>query len=210
MRHAALLAACLSLGCGLWPFGGDGPGPTPDPAHGLELVEDPALVAFHARASAFYGRLARRRFDSIQTYQDEALRDYFRTEAAFADYYADLTSALVEAHFEKNRPVALEVASADSVFTAAYQPGQRIELPVAHHDGCYVCAPDDLKRLEDEDRIVLRYLDNPNGSVADVAGLLGPGRNVLGIMPHPERAADPRTGGTDGQPLLRGLIEALS
>ena len=108
------------------------------------------------------------------------------------------------------RPVALEVASADSVFTAAYQPGQRIELPVAHHDGCYVCAPDDLKRLEDEDRIVLRYLDNPNGSVADVAGLLGPGRNVLGIMPHPERAADPRTGGTDGQPLLRGLIEALS
>ena len=108
------------------------------------------------------------------------------------------------------RPVALEVASTDSIFTAAYRPGQTIELPVAHHDGCYVCTPNDLKRLEDEDRILFRYLDNPNGSIADIAGLLGPGRNVLGVMPHPERAADPRTGGTDGQPLFRGLIEALS
>jgi phosphoribosylformylglycinamidine synthase subunit PurQ / glutaminase len=108
------------------------------------------------------------------------------------------------------RPVALEVTSTNSIFTAGYRPGQTLELPVAHHDGCYVCTPDDLERLEDEDRIALRYLDNPNGSIADIAGLLGPGRNVLGIMPHPERAADPRTGGIDGRPLLRGLIEALS
>jgi hypothetical protein len=103
------LAVSFALGCGLWPFGGDEAGPAPDPTHGLELVEDPALLEFHARASAFYGRLARRRFDSIQTYQDEKLRDFFRSEEDFADYYADLTSALVEAHFEKNRPVALEV-----------------------------------------------------------------------------------------------------
>ena len=108
------------------------------------------------------------------------------------------------------RPVALEVASTDSIFTAAYGRGQTVELPVAHHDGCFVCAPDDIKRLQDEDRIVFRYLDNPNGSVGDIAGVLGPGRNVLGVRPHPERAADPRTGGTDGQPLFRGLIEALS
>jgi phosphoribosylformylglycinamidine synthase len=108
------------------------------------------------------------------------------------------------------RTVALEVASTDSVFTAAYRPGQAIELPVAHHDGCYVCTPDDLKRLEDEDRVPFRYLDNPNGSIADIAGVLGPGRNVLGVMPHPERAADARTGGTDGKPLFRGLMEALS
>jgi hypothetical protein len=101
--------ASLGLGCGLWPFGGDGPGPAPDPAHGLELVQDPALLEFHARASAFYGRLARRRFDSIQTYQDETLRDFFRSEVTFADYYADLTSALVDANFEKNRPIALHV-----------------------------------------------------------------------------------------------------
>ena len=109
MRAAALLAVSLALGCGLWPLGGEDPGPAPDAAHGLALVEDPALLEFYARASAFYGRLARRRFDSIETYQDEGIRDFFRSEEAFADYYADLTSALVEAHFEKNRPVALDV-----------------------------------------------------------------------------------------------------
>jgi phosphoribosylformylglycinamidine synthase subunit PurQ / glutaminase len=107
------------------------------------------------------------------------------------------------------RPVALEVTSTASIFTAGYREGQVITLPVAHHDGCYVCTADELERLEDEDRIVLRYLDNPNGSTADIAALLGAGRNVLGIMPHPERAADPRTGGTDGRPLLRALVEAL-
>jgi phosphoribosylformylglycinamidine synthase I len=107
------------------------------------------------------------------------------------------------------RPVRLEVVSAASVFTAGYAPGQVIDLPVAHHDGCYVCAPDEFERLADEDRIALRYVDNPNGSTADVAAVLGPGRNVLGIMPHPERAADPRTGGTDGLPLLRAVVEAF-
>jgi hypothetical protein len=109
VRLAAALVLPVALGCGFWPFGGDGPGPAPDLAQGLAVVEDPALVEFYGRASAFYGRLAKRRFDSIQTYQDEVLRDYFRSEEAFADYYADLTSALVEAHFEKNRPLALEV-----------------------------------------------------------------------------------------------------
>jgi hypothetical protein len=109
MRRAALFAACFGLGCGLWPFGGDAPSPAADPEHGLALVDDPALLEFHTVATAFYGRLARRRFDSIQVYQDEKLRDFFRSEAAFADYYADLTSALVEAHFEKNRPISLDV-----------------------------------------------------------------------------------------------------
>jgi phosphoribosylformylglycinamidine synthase len=66
-----------------------------------------------------------------------------------------------------------------------------------------------LKRLGDEDRIAFRYRDNPNGSTADIAAVLGPGRNVLGMMPHPERASDARSGGTDGVPLFRGLIEVL-
>jgi hypothetical protein len=109
VKPAAVLVACLALGCGLWPIGGDGSQVPPDPEQGLVLVDDAALLEFHERAVAFYDRLAKRRFDSLQTYQDEGLRDYFRTEAAFADYYADLTSALVEAHFEKNRPVSLEV-----------------------------------------------------------------------------------------------------
>jgi phosphoribosylformylglycinamidine synthase len=107
------------------------------------------------------------------------------------------------------RPVPLSVGTGASVFTAGYAAGQSIELPVAHHDGCYVCAPDDLARLADEDRIAFRYLDNPNGSMAQIAGILGAGRNVLGMMPHPERAADPLTGGTDGRTMLCALVEAL-
>jgi hypothetical protein len=109
-RAAALLAGLLALACGGWPASaGRGDAPAPDPAQGIQLVDDPAVLEFYERASAFYGRLARRRFDSIETYQDEALRDFFVSEAKYADYYADLTGALVEAHFEKNRPLALEV-----------------------------------------------------------------------------------------------------
>jgi phosphoribosylformylglycinamidine synthase len=107
------------------------------------------------------------------------------------------------------RPVALEVATTGSTFTTGFTRGQTIEIPIAHHDGCYVCAPDDLERLADEDRIAFRYLNNPNGSTANVAGVLSTGRNVLGLMPHPERAADPQTGGTDGLTLLRTLVEML-
>ena len=110
MKRVALAAALL-FGCGVgWPpFAGLGDGVPPDASQGLTLVDDAAVVAFYQRASAFYGRLARRRFDSIETYQDETLHDYFRNEQAYADYYADLAAALVEAHFEKNRPLSLEV-----------------------------------------------------------------------------------------------------
>ena len=107
------------------------------------------------------------------------------------------------------RVVRLEVVSTRSAFTQGYGEGAEIRLPVAHHDGNYVCPPDDLRRLEDEDRIAFRYLDNPNGSTGDIAGVLGPGRNVLGLMPHPERAADPRLGGTDGRVMFETLIGAL-
>jgi phosphoribosylformylglycinamidine synthase I len=107
------------------------------------------------------------------------------------------------------RSVPLEVATTESAFTAGYRPGQTITLPVAHHDGNYVLAPEELRVLEDEDRIAFRYLDNPNGSTAAIAGVLGSGRNVLGIMPHPERAAEPSLGGTDGRALFASLIERL-
>jgi len=109
------------------------------------------------------------------------------------------------------RPVELRVGTAASAFTADYGPGARVTLPVAHHDGNYVIDADGLGRLEDEDRIAFRYAsgDNPNGSTADVAGVLGgPRRNVLGLMPHPERAADPLLGSTDGMGLFRSLLGA--
>lgn len=108
------------------------------------------------------------------------------------------------------REVDLDVVSVNSIFTTIYDPARAIRIPIAHHDGNYVCDEDELKRLHDEDRVAFRYRNNPNGSTDDIAGVLGPGRNVLGLMPHPERSVDPRTGGTDGVPLFRALMEALS
>jgi phosphoribosylformylglycinamidine synthase I len=107
------------------------------------------------------------------------------------------------------RPVDLEVVSTGSSFTAGYGQGQTVRLPIAHHDGNYVCHEDELRRLEDEDRVAFRYVENPNGSLAAIAGVLSAGRNVLGMMPHPERAADPKLGGTDGAVMFRALVEAL-
>jgi len=106
----------------------------------------------------------------------------------------------------------LGVATADSVFTAGYAPGQEITLPIAHHDGNYVADPATLAALRAEDRIAFSYVGNPNGSVADIAGILSPNRRVLGLMPHPERVVDPAHGGTDGaalfQALARGVVAA--
>ncbi|HET6469641.1 MAG TPA: phosphoribosylformylglycinamidine synthase subunit PurQ [Geminicoccaceae bacterium] len=107
------------------------------------------------------------------------------------------------------RPVALEVATTDSPFTRDYEGRRRITLPVAHHDGNYVIDREGLERLEGEGRIAFRYLENPNGSTAVIAGVLSGRRNVLGLMPHPERAIDPLLGGTDGTPLFRSLLETV-
>ncbi len=107
------------------------------------------------------------------------------------------------------KPVMLEVASTDSAFSGGYAPGQHITIPVAHHDGNY-CADDaTLDRLEGEGRVAFRYLENPNGSMRDIAGILSENRRILGMMPHPERAIDPHHGGTDGRALFAGLVGAL-
>ncbi len=107
------------------------------------------------------------------------------------------------------RDATLRVETGHSAFMRGYARGERISLPVAHHDGNYVAPPELVSRLEAEDRIAFRYLDNPNGSVGDIAGILSENRRVLGLMPHPERAADPALGNTDGAALFRGLAEAV-
>lgn len=107
------------------------------------------------------------------------------------------------------RTVPLRVETADSAFTRGYEAGQVIEIPIAHHDGNYTADPDTITRLKGEDRIAFTYVDNPNGAAADIAGILSPNRRVLGMMPHPERRADPAHGGTEGAALFRGLAEAL-
>src|ERR1700761_1819124 len=106
------------------------------------------------------------------------------------------------------RTVALQVVTADSPFTHQAAPGQHIHLPVAHGEGCYIADERTLAELQSEDRVVLRYVDNPNGSMRDIAGVLNAERNVMGMMPHPERAADPLVGSTDGLAILSSLLDA--
>jgi phosphoribosylformylglycinamidine synthase subunit PurQ / glutaminase len=104
------------------------------------------------------------------------------------------------------RTVGLEVVSTSSPFTHRAIPGQFLKLPVAHGEGCYVADESTLDQLEAEDRVMLRYLDNPNGSMRDIAGIVNKERNVMGMMPHPERASDVLIGGTDGIVILDSML----
>ena len=108
------------------------------------------------------------------------------------------------------RPVRLRVVTADSPFTSAFRAGEAIALPVAHHDGNYAAPPETLRALAAEDRIALRYGEPVNGSAGDVAGVLSPNRRVLGLMPHPERAADPALGPAHGARLFASLAASLA
>lgn len=93
-----------------------------------------------------------------------------------------------------------------SFWTSGISNGATLEIPIAHGEGRYVCDPDTLKRLQDEDRIAFRYRENPNGSIDDIAGIVNEQGNVLGMMPHPERATRPILGQSDGQAILRALL----
>lgn len=108
------------------------------------------------------------------------------------------------------RMQGLRVATADSAFTAGYGKGQGITVPIAHHDGNYTIDAEGLARLQGEDRIAFTYDANPNGSMADIAGVLSENRRVLGMMPHPERVVDPVQGGTDGAPMFKALLGGLT
>jgi phosphoribosylformylglycinamidine synthase subunit PurQ / glutaminase len=104
--------------------------------------------------------------------------------------------------------VKCRVESNRSSLTALTSPGSVLRLPINHFEGNYVCDEATLRRLRDDDRVVLRYVKNPNGSLDDIAGICNEGRNVVGLMPHPERASDALLGSTDGVVLLRSLLEA--
>ncbi|MDO6725426.1 phosphoribosylformylglycinamidine synthase subunit PurQ [Cognatishimia sp. 1_MG-2023] len=107
------------------------------------------------------------------------------------------------------RTVGLQVATSDSAFTSAYAKGDTIDIPIAHHDGNYFADDETLARLQGDDRVAFTYAENPNGSVADIAGVLSANRRVLGMMPHPERAADAGHGGTDGTAMFSALMEQV-
>ncbi|WP_170480402.1 phosphoribosylformylglycinamidine synthase subunit PurQ [Ruegeria arenilitoris] len=103
------------------------------------------------------------------------------------------------------RTVGLRVQTSDSAFTEGYNAGDVIDIPIAHHDGNYFADDETLATLKDQDRVAFTYDQNPNGSRDDIAGILSGNRRVLGMMPHPERAADSGHGGTDGAALFRAL-----
>jgi len=110
------------------------------------------------------------------------------------------------------RPVEMVVEESQSAFTRAYKNGDHVRFPVAHGEGNYYADDATLDRLEGENRIAFRYVtnDNPNGAARNIAGILNEKRNVLGLMPHPERACDPLLGSTTGRPLFESLIESLA
>jgi phosphoribosylformylglycinamidine synthase len=116
-------------------------------------------------------------------------------------------------------PVGLTVERADTRFTSGYTAGQRILLPIAHGDGRYSADDDTLDRLEGEGQVLFRYAPdplqaleayNPNGSMRDIAGIMSAAGNVLGLMPHPERAVDPVLGSTDGRPLFESILQRVA
>ena len=127
-----------------------------------------------------------------------------------------LTEAgLLPGALQKNRglkflctTVALRVETTDSVLTSGLEVGQVLSVPINHFEGNYTCTSETLAELQGEERVVLRYVDNPNGSVDDIAGICSAGRNVVGLMPHPERAVSDLLGSSDGAPLLRSLLDA--
>ena len=108
------------------------------------------------------------------------------------------------------RTVGLKVENSQSIFTAAYQAGEEISIPIAHHDGNFQADAETLDRLEGEGRVAFRYTGEVNGSARNIAGILNGQGNVLGMMPHPERALEPAHGNTDGRRLFEGLLEAVA
>ena len=117
------------------------------------------------------------------------------------------------------KDVDLRVENAETPFTKGYAEGRVVRIPIAHHDGNYFADDETLARVEGEGRVAFRYATgegevteevNPNGSRNNIAGIVNEKGTVLGMMPHPERLADPLLGGTDGRPMFDSLVEALS
>lgn len=109
-----------------------------------------------------------------------------------------------------SKPLALRVETTDSVFTNGYSKAQEIIIPIAHAEGNYQIDAEGLARLNGEDRVAFRYVENPNGATDDIAGVLSENRRVLGMMPHPERVVEGAQGGTDGAALFRAISSVMA
>jgi phosphoribosylformylglycinamidine synthase I len=107
------------------------------------------------------------------------------------------------------REVTLRIETTNTPFTSLATKGQSMRVPIAHGEGCYIADDATLDQLEREDRVVVRYVDNPNGSVRDIAGICNERRNVMGLMPHPEDAVETLLGSTDGRVLFESMVNSL-
>jgi phosphoribosylformylglycinamidine synthase I len=103
----------------------------------------------------------------------------------------------------------LRVETTNSALTSAAQVGDVLRIPINHFEGNYICDAETLARLRDDDRVVLRYVDNPNGSIDDIAGICNEGRNIVGLMPHPERAINHLLGSADGARLIQSVLDTV-
>jgi len=108
------------------------------------------------------------------------------------------------------QPVELQVAAVDTPLTLRFDVGDVVNVPINHFEGNFVCDEQTLQMLEDQHRVVVRYKDNPNGSVGDIAGICNEGRNVVGLMPHPERAMEAILGSDDGREMFRSILDFAS
>ena len=107
-----------------------------------------------------------------------------------------------------SKSVDLRVLNTTSIFTHRYIHEKPISIPIAHHEGNYFASSEDLKKLKDGDRIAFKYIDNPNGALEDIAGILSENHRVLGMMPHPERHTENVHGCQDGYPFFEGLFQS--
>jgi len=151
----------------------------------------------------------------------EAVREFARAGGpvvGICNGFQVLTEAgLLPGALQKNgrlrflcQPTRVAVTSTASVLTADATVGEELVIPINHFQGNYTCDGEMLRRLQAEDRIVLRYVDNPNGSVDAIAGIANEAGNVVGLMPHPERASNALLGSVDGLVLLRSLVGSAS
>lgn len=105
------------------------------------------------------------------------------------------------------RTVQLRVENNETMFTSQYEKNEIINIPIAHGEGNYYCDEETLKQLEENNQIAFRYVENPNGSVSDIAGIVNEKGNVLGMMPHPERAVDELLGGAEGLKVFQSILK---
>ena len=155
------------------------------------------------------------RFSPVMAAVDEFAREGGPVVGICNGFQVLTEAGMLPGALQKNRglkflcaPAALRVESVDSALTNQAELGAILNVPINHFEGNFTCSPETLAELRAEDRVVLRYVDNPNGSVDDIAGITNVGRNVVGLMPHPERASHLLLGSTDGVPLLRSLLVA--